>query len=301
MDILVLGGTGMLGHKMFQQLRRRYPETYCTIRGSVRDAGLQHIELFQAGNVCEGMDAFDQAAFKEFLLDHRPKVIVNCLGIVKQRPQAQEAVPSILVNSLLPHQLATSCRSWGGRLIHISTDCVFNGRRGNYQETDPTDAEDLYGRTKALGELLPENALTLRTSIIGRELLHSESLLEWFLAQGGARVRGYTRAWYSGTTTSELCAVVGDLIKEHPLLTGLYQVTGPTVSKYELLSVLGEAYALDVEIIPDNEVFCDRSLSGEKFRGATGYVSAGWPHLAKQLAGDETPYGQWRELKHEVL
>jgi dTDP-4-dehydrorhamnose reductase len=301
MEILVLGGTGMLGHKMFQRLRKRFPDTYCTVRGSVRDANLEHIELFQAGNVCEWVDAADYAPLKRSLRDRQPKVIVNCMGIVKQRQEAQEALPSILVNALLPHQLAETCSAWGGRLIHISTDCVFNGRRGGYRETDITDGEDLYGRSKALGEVTAESALTLRTSIIGRELFHLQSLLEWFLAQDHARVRGYQRAMYSGTTTDQLAAVVGDIIKNHPLLTGLYQVTGPTVSKFELLSLLREAYALDVEIIPDDQFFCDRSMSGEKFRAATGYVSPEWPELAAELVSDETPYEQWRRLKHEVL
>jgi dTDP-4-dehydrorhamnose reductase len=301
MEILVLGGTGMLGHKMFQVLRKRFPGTSCTIRGSMCDAQLQHIELFQAGNVCERVDPLDLTAFKEFLLDHKPKVIINCVGIVKQRLEAQEAIPSILVNALLPHQLAAICNSWGGRLIHISTDCVFSGRRGNYQETDLTDAEDLYGRSKALGELLSENVLTLRTSIIGRELFHFQSLLEWFLAQNHATVRGYTRAMYSGTTTIQLASVVGNVIRDYPFLAGLYQVTGPTLSKCELLSLLRNAYALDVEVIPDNECSCDRSMSGEKFRRATGYVSPGWLELVEELATDETAYEQWRTLKNEVL
>jgi dTDP-4-dehydrorhamnose reductase len=302
MEILVLGGTGMLGHKMFQRLRQRFPETYCTIRGAVRGAGLEHVELFQAGNVCEHVDAADFTPLQRLLRDREPKVIVNCMGVVKQRKEAHQALPSVQVNALLPHRLAETCGAWGGRLIHISTDCVFSGRRGGYSETDITDAEDLYGRTKALGEIAElGNVLTLRTSIIGRELFHFQSLLEWFLAQDKARVRGYQRAMYSGTTTSELATVVGDIIKDHSRLTGLYQVTGPTLSKYELLALLRDAYALDVEIIPDNEFFCDRSMNGEKFCAAMGYVSPGWPQLAKELAGDETSYEQWRKLKYEVL
>lgn len=301
MEILVLGGTGMLGHKMFQQLRERFAETYCTIRSSIHDANLEHIELLQAGNVCGHVDVTDYSALQRLLRDRQPKVIVNCVGVVKQRQEAQQALPSIQVNALLPHQLAATCIAWGGRLIHISTDCVFNGRRGGYRETDSTDAEDLYGRSKALGETMAENALTLRTSIIGRELFHFQSLLEWFLAQDHARVRGFQRAMYSGTTTRELAAVVGDVIKNHPRLTGLYQVTGPAVSKYELLALLRDAYALDVEIIPDNELVCDRSMNGEKFYAATGHVSPGWLELATELASDETPYEQWRRLRHGVL
>jgi dTDP-4-dehydrorhamnose reductase len=300
-EILVLGGTGMLGHKMFQRLRERFPRTCCTIRGSLRDAAHEHIELLHGGNVLEHVDAADYGSLGSLLRDLQPEVIVNCVGIVKQRPEAREALPSIQLNSLLPHQLAATCSAWGGRLIHISTDCVFNGRRGGYCETDITDAEDLYGRSKALGETVAVNALTLRTSMIGRELFQFQSLLEWFLAQEHAAVRGYRRAMFSGTTTNELAAVVGDIIKDHRELTGLYQVTGPTVSKCELLSLLRDAYSLDVEITPDDEFFCDRSMSGEKFCEETGYVSPEWPQLLKEIAGDKTPYEQWRRLKNEVL
>ena len=301
MEILVLGGTGMLGHKMFQRLRERFPETYCTIRGAVRGAELEHVELFQAGNVCEYVDAADFAALQHLLRVRQPKVIVNCMGIVKQRREAQEALPSILVNALLPHRLAETCRAWGGQVIHISTDCVFSGKVGHYSEDDPSDADDVYGRRKHWGDWLGQaNALTLRTSMIGRELFHFQSLLEWFLGQDDGRVRGYQRAMYSGATTTELAAVVGESFST---IRGYWALSGhrTNFSKYELLSLLRDAYGLDVEVIPDNELFCDRSMNGEKFCAATGYVSAGWPQLATELAGDETPYEQWRRLKHEVL
>ena len=291
----------MLGHKMFQQLQRKVRGTHCTIRGSVNDTNLCNIDLFRSGNVFERFDATDIGVLNHFLLEHRPKVIVNCIGIVKQRAISDKALPNILTNALLPHQLSEICRGWGGKLIHISTDCVFSGRRGDYREEDLTDAEDLYGRTKSLGEVMAENVLTLRTSIIGRELANFHSLLEWFLAQGHTRVRGYRRAMFSGTTTNQLTSIVCDVIEKYPDLVGLYHVTGPTISKFDLLSLVRDAYALDIEIIPDNEFSCDRSLSGEKFHAATGYASPGWGELVERLAQDETPYEHWRALKNEVL
>jgi dTDP-4-dehydrorhamnose reductase len=300
-EILILGGTGMLGHKMFQRLQQRFPNTYCTIRGSLQEPSLGQVELLQQGHVFEHCDAADLTAMESFLLQHNPAVIVNCVGIVKQRPEAKEPVPSIQVNALLPHRLSAICRPWGGRLIHISTDCVFSGNRGNYTEDDVADADDLYGRTKFLGEVANGNSLTLRTSIIGRELVHQESLLEWFLQQNHKKVSGYRRAWFSGLTTTELTDVVGDLIENHSKLSGLYQVTSQRISKYELLRFLRDAYDLDVEILPDDAFFCDRSLSGLKFQAATRYVCPAWPELAAQLAQDETPYDEWRTVKHEVL
>jgi len=294
MDILVLGGTGMLGHKMFQLLRQRFPRTFCTIRGSIDDEPVRHIDLFQNGQVVERFDATDLAGVEHLLLENRPRVVVNCIGLIKHRPASTEAIPSITVNSLLPHKLAEFCQRWDGRLIHFSTDCVFSGKRGSYREEDFADAEDLYGSTKFRGEVTSGKALTLRTSIIGRELAHFTSLLEWFLSQNHNKVRGYTRAFYSGLTTNRLAEVVAHLIENHPNLSGLYHVTSQTISKFDLLCLLRKAYGLDIEVEPDAEFFCDRSMRGEKFAEATGYVCPAWPELVAQLVRDETPYEQWR-------
>lgn len=287
----------MLGHKMFQMLRQRFPETYGTIRGSVKDAGLSRIDLFQQGHVIEEMNAADFPALKTFLRLRQPEFVVNCVGIVKQRAAAMDAIASITINSLLPHKLAGVCGEWGGRVVHISTDCVFNGQRNggySYTEDDPADADDLYGRSKHLGEVAGENALTLRTSIIGRELGHHASLLEWFLSRNYSRVAGYKRAFYSGLTTNHLAEVVGDVIEHHPMLTGLYHVASQTISKYKLLLMIREAFHLSVEVAPDETFFCNRSLNGARFQQATGYVCPSWPELVEQLANDTTPYQTWR-------
>ena len=301
MNILVLGGTGMLGHKMFQQLRMRYPETYCTIRGSIHHAPLRDVELLNSGHVLEQYDFSNFTVMERVLLQYEPRVVVNCVGIIKQRDDSKKPVPSIAINSLLPHILRETCERIGAKLIHLSTDCVFKGQKGNYREDDLPDAEDLYGRTKFLGEVATGSALTLRTSIIGRELLHYKSLLEWFLGQNHKPVLGYTRALFSGVTTNYLAKIVGDLISDYPNLSGLYNVASQTISKFDLLCLLREAYGLDVEILPQDEFFCDRSLMGEKFTGSTGYVCPPWRELVSQLASDDTPYNEWRAVKNEVL
>lgn len=291
MQILVLGGTGMLGHKMFQTLRARYEDTHVAVRGPLQR--LASIELFQKGNVITDLDAQDLTAVKLMLHKHKPEVVVNCIGVIKQRGEANDFVTSLTVNSLLPHHLAKELAAWNGRLIHFSTDCVFSGKRGDYTEGDASDAEDLYGKSKFLGEVTASNAVTLRTSMIGRELSHFQSLLEWFLRQQSHHVEGYKRAIYSGLTTNILSRIVGDIIQDSPDLSGLYQVTGHTINKFDLLTLIQQRFKLPVEVVPDEMVFCDRSMSGEKFKQATGFVAPSWPELIDELAGDKTPYASW--------
>lgn len=293
MQILILGGSGMLGHKLFQRLRRSHPDTCCTIRGLVHDGPLRNVDIFRSGNVIENCDAADWQALQRLLSRLKPRNLINCIGVIKQRPEAKKPIPSIEINSLLPHRLAAACKAWGGRLIHFSTDCVFSGKRGGYTEEDCSDAGDLYGRTKFLGEVT-DHALTLRTSIIGRELAHGDSLLEWLLGNNQQRISGYARAMFSGLTTNRLAALVERLITDSSQLTGLYQVTSQTISKMELLRLLSDAYNLDIEITPDNDFFCDRSMKGDKFARATGYVPPDWPSLVAELASDDTPYEKWR-------
>jgi dTDP-4-dehydrorhamnose reductase len=301
MYILILGGTGMLGHKLFQHLRQRHPDTYCTVRGSIHDPALRSVKLFQTGHIIENCELTDFRALQRLLSGYRPQILVNCAGIVKQRADAKRAVPSILLNALLPHQLSELSAKWGGKLIHFSTDCVFSGKRGNYDEEDLPDAGDLYGRTKALGEVTTGSAITLRTSIIGRELVHSESLLEWFLKQNHSCVFGYTRAMYSGVTTNYMAKVVANLIEGYPNLSGLYQVTSQTISKCELLCLIRDAYKLDIEITPDTDFFCDRSMKGDRFAKATGRICPPWPELVAELANDDTPYEEWKHFEDQVL
>jgi len=293
--ILVLGGEGMLGHKVFQILSNRFPTAKCTIQGSLNDHLYKNIPLFNAANSVEKVNAMEFQVLKKRLKELRPDFLINCIGIIKQRPEAQSPIPSITLNALLPHLLAEWASEWGGRLIHFSTDCVFSGKKGNYSENDPSDADDLYGKSKYLGEVASSNSLTLRTSIIGRELNHFTSLLEWFLAQNGKSVKGYRKVIWSGVTTNFLAGLVGKIISEHPTLFGLFQVSAPAISKHDLLIRLRTAYDLDIEIIPDDSEISDRSLNGERFRKATGYKEPTWDELIVQLANDKTPYKKWRE------
>lgn len=281
----------MLGHKMYQTLASRFPETYCTIRSSETDPS---IELLRRESVIQDVDAADFNGLSTLLNDLGPSVVVNCVGVIKQRKAADKPIPSITINSLLPHELAAICEEMGTRLIHFSTDCVFSGAKGAYREDDPSDAQDLYGMTKVLGEVAEPPSLTLRSSIIGRELGHRSSLLEWFLAQEGRKVKGFRRALYSGLTTTRMAHLVGDLIQNHPDLSGLYHVAGPWISKYELLCLARDTFGVKIEIVPDDEIIIDRTLVADRFESATGYRPPTWQEMLSEVASDPTPYESWR-------
>jgi dTDP-4-dehydrorhamnose reductase len=287
---VVIGGAGMLGHKMFQVLHREYSGTLGTVRSDAQRELLRQVGLPCGSEVLSGVDVMDLAALERLLGGLRPDVIVNCVGIIKQRSEAACAIPSIAINSLLPHKLAEMAGCWGGRVIHFSTDCVFSGRKGNYAEDDLSDAEDLYGKTKFLGEVAAPNALTIRTSIIGRELEEHRSLLDWFPSNNHGRVRGFSRVMFSGVSTNYLAEFVARAIREHPDLSGLYQLASQPVSKHDLLGILRSAYGFDIEILPDESEISDRSLDPGKLARAISFNRPAWTDLAAQLAADPTLY-----------
>lgn len=291
--VVILGGAGMLGHKLFQVLRQRLPDTYVTIRGDIGRSALERVQLLQSDNVVAGVDATDFDALRSRLKAWAPRVVVNCVGIIKQRDASKSAIPSIMLNALFPHRLAEAATEWGGRVIHFSTDCVFSGGKGNYREDDASDADDLYGKSKFLGEVATPNAVTLRTSIIGRELTEHRSLVDWFLSQNGKNVRGFRRVIYSGITTNEMANVVLRIINDLPTLSGLYQVVSEPITKYDLLGLIRDAYCLDITIDPDDREVLDRSMRGERFHEATGWRAPSWPEMVRAMADDPTRYRDW--------
>jgi dTDP-4-dehydrorhamnose reductase len=267
-------------------------ETTATMR-ETRPAA-EALGLSKHVRILSGVEATDPASVERAVASAQPTVVVNCIGIVKQSPLAQDPIASITVNALFPHQLACICRESGARLIHLSTDCVFSGRKGRYVESDRSDAEDLYGRSKFLGEAGEPDAITLRTSMIGRELHGTNGLVEWFLSQRGKSVKGFRRSIFSGFTTTALSKIIVDVVIPHPELTGVWHVAAEPISKHELLSMINDVYDLGVAIEADDAVVCDRSLNGERFRRATGFAAPSWKAMIEELAEDPTPYEQLR-------
>lgn len=281
MRILILGGDGMLGHQLLRSWQSRH-EVRVTLKLPLPHYSIYG--LFGAGNSISGVDARRIESVERALDQHAPHAVVNTIGIVKQRAASLEAIPSIEVNALFPHRLALACERRGVRLIHMSTDCVFSGRKGGYGESDVPDPVDLYGRTKLLGELSEPQCVTLRTSIIGRELSRKMSLIEWYLSQKGA-IRGFDRAIYSGFTTSEMARVIEHVLCRHADLSGLWHVASTPISKFDLLSRLNNLLGRDhdVAVERDTSFVCDRSLDGGAFAQRTGYRAPSWDAMLGEL------------------
>lgn len=287
---LILGGGGMLGHKLWETFRDRF-ETWVTVRSS---SVLRYEGVFRSARLISQVDANQFDSVVEAFGRARPDVVINAVGVIKQRPEGQEPIPLLTINALFPHRLAALCRATGVRLIHVSTDCVFSGRRGMYLESDPTDAEDLYGKTKALGEPSGSGALTVRTSIIGRELSGSTGLTEWFLSQRGT-VRGYTNARFSGFPTVVLAEILAEIVEKRKEMEGLFHLSADPISKHDLLVLLKEAFDSDVLIEPYEGVRVDRTLDSTRFRASTGFQPQPWPEMVRRMAEDATRYPAWRQ------
>lgn len=281
MRVLVLGVTGMLGHDVFKVLDASPElEVWGTLRSS---AGLSHFSRKQHERMLSGVDVLDQDALTSVFARVRPDAVINCVGLIKQLSNANDPLVALPINALLPHRLARLCALGGARLIHISTDCVFSGNKGLYTESDVSDAEDLYGKSKYIGELHDQpNAITLRTSIIGHELGSNHALLEWFLSQRGS-VKGYRKAIFSGLPTVELARVIRDFVIPSRQLQGLYHVSVDPIDKYNLLKLVAEVYGKDIEIVPDDNLVIDRSLDSTLFRNASGYTPPTWRELIEEM------------------
>lgn len=281
MRVLVLGVTGMLGSAVYKLLAAENNFEVC---GTARTADkLQGLTDQARAAVLTGIDVLDGDVLIDVLSRTRPEVIINCVGLIKQLADAEDPVRALPLNALLPHRLARLAALGGARVIHVSTDCVFSGRKGGYVETDIPDAEDVYGKSKQLGELSTyPHAVTLRTSIIGHEQGSKRALLEWFLAQEGG-VQGYTRAVFSGLPTTELARVMRDHVIPVKSLQGLYHVSAAPIDKCFLLRMVARVYDKEVEIVPDDKLVIDRSLNSDRFRAATGYQPRAWIDLLRQM------------------
>ena len=283
MKVLVLGSTGMLGHKLLQRLSVGH-DVWGTVRGAADQA--PPIPGIDRERLIGGVSASALSSVAQAIEQIRPDAVLNCIGIVKQIDAAKDAIISITINALLPHQIGELCAQQGARLIHFGTDCVFSGRSGPYQESDEPDATDLYGRSKLLGEVERPGCLTIRTSIVGRELRRGTGLLEWFFSQQGKAVCGYRQALYTGLTTQAMADVVGMILECHPGLWGVWQVSADAIDKCSLLELVNRVYGLGIRIEPDESFHCDRRLDSSRFRQATGWEPPGWESMISAMQAD---------------
>jgi len=283
MNLLLLGATGMLGHKLLQQLSQGH-EVWGTVRGEPREA--PEIPGVARSRLIGGVTASDLGSIRRAMARVDAAAVLNCIGIVKQIDAGKDPIASITINALLPHQLSRICAQAGARLIHFSTDCVFSGGGGAHRESDPPDPSDLYGRTKLLGELDDPHCFTIRSSIVGRELRRGTGLFDWFLSQRGGQVRGYRHALYTGLTTLAMADVVRLVLESHPELSGVWQVSADPIDKCSLLELVEHVYGLGIRIEPDLDFHCDRRLDSSRFRTATGWAPPTWQAMIEAMHAD---------------
>lgn len=291
MKVLVVGGNGMLGHKLVQVLQKRF-DVWVTLRSEF--SRFERLGLFSRERTFELTDVSDFGEMVEILKTLQPEVVINAAGIIKQLPTSKDVISALTINSIFPHKLAKLINRLKFRLITIGTDCVFDGKKGRYKENDVSNAQDLYGKSKNLGEVVGENCLTLRTSIIGREIETSNSLIEWFLSNRGGVVKGFKKAIYTGFPTIILADIIGDVIEKFPDLQGLYHLSSNPINKFDLLNLVNDEYDLGINVEADEDFEIDRSLDSTKFREETNFKPRNWNEMIKIMANDPTPYDFWR-------
>ena len=279
MRILIFGVTGMLGSMVFKVLRN---STELDVYGTTRSTLLPAPKNESTARIIPCIDVENTDSLVSAFTQAKPDVVINCIGLVKQLACADDPLQAVPINSLLPHKLSSLCKLSGARLIHISTDCVFSGSKGNYLESDFADADDIYGRTKLLGELYYSHTITLRTSIIGHELNGNRSLINWFLSQNQA-IKGFTKAFFSGVPTFELATIIRDFVLPRPDINGLYHVAAAAINKHDLLTLVSKTYNKKIQIIADENLIINRSLNADKFNLVTGYSAPSWPELIQKM------------------
>ena len=292
MRILIIGGGGMLGHKLVQAWKNRF-DVWTTLKSRISE--YEKYGIFDADKTFDLVDVEKIKELETIISNIKPQVIFNAVGIIKQLPSSKNVIKTLTINSIFPHQLTQLSEKYDSRLFNISTDCVFDGKKGNYTEDDLPNADDLYGKSKNLGEVTGRNCLTLRTSIIGRELNTNHSLVEWFLSNRGKKVKGFANAIYSGFPTIVLADIIANLIENFQTLNGLYHISSEPINKFELLKIIKNKYQADIEIERDCDFVIDRSLNSAKFRTETGFVPQSWGKMVEKMANDSTNYAGWKK------
>jgi dTDP-4-dehydrorhamnose reductase len=284
MKILILGASGMLGHSLFRLLRESGDYV---VRGTLRtDVDDIKISALKNDNLYYNVNAFQLDTFEKCISDYKPHVVINCIGAIKQLHVALDTMEYL--NSSFPHALKKLADKYHFRLIHFSTDCVFSGSAGSYTEKDLADAEDCYGKSKFRGEINAAGCLTLRTSIIGHELVSNVSLVDWFLEQRGT-VRGYSRAFFSGFPTVYIAEII-KMILAREELSGLYHLASETISKFDLLHLIKSEYGVDTMIVEDPSVEVNRSLNGNRLNMELGLAPPNWIDLVTLMRQDYLKY-----------
>jgi len=273
MKIYIVGITGMLGSRLFKNFLKL--KKY-NVRGSLRNYpnSFKKYSKFIDSNC----DVNDLNLIKRKLKNFNPDIVINCVGVIKQKINKDKFENKIFyLNSVFPHELYKITNLINSKLIHFSTDCVFDGKKGKYSESDKTNSLDIYGLSKTLGEINYPQALTLRTSIIGHEITNKLGLLEWFLSQK-KKCYGFSRCFFSGYTTNEIFNILIRILNKKNL-NGIYHLSSSRISKYHLLKLISKIYNKRIKIIRDEKLKIDRSLNSSRIKKLINYKSPSWNAL----------------------
>lgn len=288
MKVLILGVSGLIGHKLLQELSVDH-EVFGTLH-KTKDH-YNNLELFAGSTIIEGIDVLKFDKLTGVLQAIDPDVVLNCVGITKRKIRQNNTLEVIETNASFPHKLAKWAINNNKRLIHFSTDCVFNGKEGDYTEESLTTAEDLYGRTKALGEIRYDHILTIRSSFIGQELFDRTELLDWVLSQDGKQIKGFKNALYSGVSTNFMAKTVNDIITNHTQLSSLYHLAPEVpISKYDLICLAKKAFGLNIDITPEKDYVHRPTLNAAKLKNEIGLKVPSWEEMMEELAKDKNFY-----------
>jgi dTDP-4-dehydrorhamnose reductase len=286
--ILVIGAGGMLGHMAVRVLGETF-EVFGTTRSESQSSSLLG-RFLDPERWMTGIDVLNERHLENVFEQVKPDVVINCVGLVKQKMDSTSYIESLEINALLPHKLFVLGEKYHAKIIQLSTDCVFTCDDGIKRQTDIPNATDLYGRTKHLGELNYGTALTLRTSIVGRQLSGQESFFEWIISQQGKVSSGYRNALYTGLTTHALSNVMCKIIANNFSLSGIWQIASEPISKFELMTKLNRSLNLEIDIQEDTEFHCDRRLDGTQFLETTGIRVPTWDEMIQQFSDDQVSY-----------
>jgi dTDP-4-dehydrorhamnose reductase len=288
MRVCILGSGGMLGHMLVRVLSETH-DVYGTSKQEWSAAsGLA--KFLSKEKWIAGVDAKDITTVDDFFREHQFDVVINCIGVVKQRGHRTSEDEMIEVNAHFPHKLLRICDASDARLIQISTDCVFSGNKGNYLVTDNPDPIDIYGSSKLAGEIVDDHNLTIRTSHVGRELSNFTSLFEWILNNRGKKVVGYSNAIYSGLTTFSLSVVINSLLTTGSSINGLVHVASSPISKFQLITELNNRLDLGLDIKIDDSVVLNRSLLSSDQITQHGIEIPSWDQMLDNFCEDQTTY-----------
>lgn len=281
MKILILGGDGMIGHKMDQVLSVQNHEIVISIREK-KDLTLKSI----SSKSKVFFNDFLKDNILDFLVKVNPDVIINAIGVTIRRGSTKNISDTIYLNSFFSHQLSNWAVAFKKRLIHFSTDCVFSGSEGSYLEDTTPDALDYYGKTKGLGEVNSKSSLTIRSSMIGPELFNKTELFEWIINNKEKEINGFSRVMYSGVTTVYMAKLVADLIDNHKNLSGIYNVASKPISKFELLRLINDNFDLGLIINDYKTVISNKTLNASKIEKEIGLQTPSWDELIFELKKD---------------